>query len=65
MADYRFRLEGELLVLQLKDDSTDYYGRLNKTSWRDAKVEDIPLANVFDTSPRGYAEDGSKWNGKT
>lgn len=55
---YRFRLEGALLVLQvgITKERNVYYNEDAYITWRDATVSDIPLANVFDTSPRGVSK---------
>lgn len=42
--DYRFRNEGDLLVLQVEETTYDdrFYGSSSeKTVWRDAKTEDL------------------------
>jgi hypothetical protein len=52
MNGYRFRTEGELLVLQVyvPPKSSPYdYGR--EGTWRDATVQDIPVADPFRREP--------------
>ena len=44
---YRFRTEGDLLVLQVMErDDHGVYGYRNAT-WRDATVKDIPINDPF------------------
>lgn len=53
MAEYRFRAEGELLVLQVFERKTNRYYTDELGTWRDAKVEDVPVGRIFgDTSER-------------
>lgn len=57
--EYRFRSEGDLLVLQVEDHvqqvSNDFVGLEAGTKWRDAKIED--LLNVqFNKSPIKYPD---------
>lgn len=46
---YRFRVDdGGKLVLQIATDRGGYnYGVPSEPKWRDAKVEDIPVADPF------------------
>lgn len=51
---YRFRLEGELLVLQVGTYSKSQYDYEGQTTWRDASVTDIPVRDPFARDePRG------------
>lgn len=46
--NYRFRKEGDLLVLQVAVRSASYeYGYRSEPKWRDATVEDIPVNDPF------------------
>ena len=46
--NYRFRKEGDLLVLQVAVRSAPYeYGYRSELKWRDAAVEDIPVNDPF------------------
>lgn len=48
---YRFRLEGELLVLQVSEYKQEYgYSRRSEV-WRDATVGDIPVRDPFARDP--------------
>jgi hypothetical protein len=46
---YRFRTEGDLLVLQVYvPGKNEYYGGYrNEGEWRDATVKDIPINDPF------------------
>jgi hypothetical protein len=44
---YRFRLEGELLVLQVGTYTKSRYDYEGQTTWRDATVGDIPVRDPF------------------
>jgi hypothetical protein len=48
---YRFRLEGELLVLQVCEYKQDYGYSVSRLTWRDAKVADIPVRDPFARDP--------------
>lgn len=47
MSNYRLRAEGELLVLQVREDADPYSSYSQHPKWRDAKLTDIPVADVF------------------
>lgn len=59
--NYRFRKEGDLLVLQIAVRSAPYeYGYRSEPKWRDATVEDIPVNDPFrrlDEAPMPQAFD--------
>lgn len=46
---YRFRTEGELLVLQVCEPAKydPYYSHQRGGDWRDATVKDIPINDPF------------------
>lgn len=44
---YRFRVDEGKLVLQLLETGSDSYGWARQGKWRDATVEDIPVADPF------------------
>jgi hypothetical protein len=53
MSAWRFRAEGELLVLQVAEAADrDYYGDRRTVKWRDATVSDIPTVDPFDRPER-------------
>lgn len=53
---WRVRVEGELLVLQVYEPGSagGHYDnwRRSEGKWRDAKVQDIPVLNPFEPSPK-------------
>lgn len=45
---YRFRIEGDLLVLQVwTPPKSGYHSYGEEGAWRDASVEDIPINDPF------------------
>lgn len=45
---YRFRTEGDLLVLQVMEPMINHgFGFRDAATWRDAKVQDIPVNDPF------------------
>lgn len=54
MSKYRLRAEGELLVLQVLVEraSSMYDNYRHAAEWRDAKIEDIPVGDVFGSQTR-------------
>lgn len=60
MSAYRFRVEGELLVLQVFEVERNQYSP-DTGAWRDAKVQDIPVFEPF-TPPRAEQVDASTWD---
>jgi len=74
MSTYRLRAEGALLVLQVQAfrDSSQYAYDL-EPQWRDAKLEDIPIQDLFQSEPQrvvidsrrppfGVANNGTNWD---
>lgn len=57
MSMWRVRVEGELLVLQVHEpgESCSPYYSERKGTWRDAKVQDIPVFDPF-TPPKECQE---------
>ena len=49
--NYRFRLEGELLVLQVGEYTKTRYDYEGEWAWRDAKIGDIPVRDQFARDP--------------
>jgi hypothetical protein len=52
MSGYRFRVEGESLVLQvLEQPKRSSFGYETEGKWRDATVHDIPVNDPFRREP--------------
>lgn len=60
---YRFRVdEGKLVLQVLVKRDCAAYGWQRDPEWRDATVEDIPVADPFRSERTGVCEDGIGWN---
>lgn len=58
---YRFRLEGELLVLQVPEAKQSGYFA-HESTWRDATIHDIPVMDPFrDPLAKRYQEVGEMY----